>query len=274
MFTNANTGVSSKFMTDLNYKEIGISAIRSAFSAVPFAGQLLNEVAFEYRGRIKQNRLNKFTELLTDFFSQNQAIDLENLKTEDFSDLLESVLQRVVRTKSVEKMNRFKDILITKIQNPNIETDNAEIYLDLVYSLNEDEINILNNHQVFDKHFDKDKETLDGLEHDLLLSKDSLEQEAKTKEKGYVNNYDRVAQDIQELQQTINDRKLKLKALQQFREPKFYALTSDQFLYYKQSLYSKGLLIDSGIGAIGVRPFQVMSITEFGKEFISFVIRQ
>jgi hypothetical protein len=31
------------------------------------------------------------------------------------------------------------------------------------------------------------------------------------------------------------------------------------------------LLIDSGIGRFGVDTFQMMSITEFGKEFVEFI---
>ena len=41
-------------------KELMISAVRSALGAVPFAGQALNEVFFEYRGRIKHHILDIF----------------------------------------------------------------------------------------------------------------------------------------------------------------------------------------------------------------------
>ena len=71
-------------------KEVEISLIRSLFSAMPIIGQALNEVVFEMRGRVKQERLNKFTEIFAEYFMGKADFDINALKTEDFGDLLEA----------------------------------------------------------------------------------------------------------------------------------------------------------------------------------------
>lgn len=86
-------------MDNLEKKEIGVSLTKALFSNIPYVGQILSEVFFEYRGRIKQERLNKFTVLLSDYFSQNCDFNIKNIQSEDFGDLLESVIKRVIQTK-------------------------------------------------------------------------------------------------------------------------------------------------------------------------------
>ncbi len=78
---------------------------------------------------------------------------MENLKTEEFSDLFEAVLRRVTQTKSKEKHKRFRDVLIHHIKNPDPDIDNSETYLDAITSLNEMSINILKEHQQFDNAY-------------------------------------------------------------------------------------------------------------------------
>lgn len=47
-------------------KEFLTSTSKSLFGVIPFAGTAFTELVFEYNGRIKQKRLNKFIELLID----------------------------------------------------------------------------------------------------------------------------------------------------------------------------------------------------------------
>ena len=252
-------------------KEIGISLLKSVFSNIPYAGQILSEVFFEYRGRRKQNRLNKFTELLSEYFSSNAEINLENLKSEDFSDLLEAVLKRVVDTKSEEKLRRFKDILINSISQ-NIDYDNSERYLDLVKNLSEVEIEILKNHQLFDSKFDEryDKEKINQ---ELLIEfEKNVTFEYELKEKGLANNWENAVSKFKATKNAIRAFKEQNKQVYIYRTATFYNIEEDEFLYSKQKLFSLGLLIDSGSGKFDYKPFQLMSITEFAKKFLYFII--
>src|SRR5690606_3919762 len=119
---------------------------KSIFGAVPFVGSLFDELFFEYNGRIKQKRLNHFIEILADNFTQESDIKIENIQTEDFNDLFESVLRRVVRTKSEWKLNKFKDILINELNSPTKQIELVELYLDLISDLSEEELTILYHH--------------------------------------------------------------------------------------------------------------------------------
>jgi len=62
------------------YKEAGVSVVRSLFSAVPYAGGALNEIFFDYRSRVKQNRINAFADMLAEFFLEHSDIEPESLK--------------------------------------------------------------------------------------------------------------------------------------------------------------------------------------------------
>ena len=86
-------------------KEIGVSAIKVAIGAIPFAGTALNEVIFEGRGRLKQERINNFILMLQDYMENlsESDIDFNYMKSEEFSDIIESVLIRVSNTRSLEK---------------------------------------------------------------------------------------------------------------------------------------------------------------------------
>ena len=225
----------------MDSKEIFISTVKSIFGIVPFAGNALDEVVFEYRGRVKQNRLNQFVELLSEFFSSNQDVDLENLKSEDFGDLFESVLKRVVQTKSLEKQKRFRDVLIRQIVNSSAEVDNSEIYLDLISSLSEDEIRILYHHRVFPNNFTPLEIVDQELHSELNKEEADLKKESELKQKGVANNYSAVVSKISDTRNKIADNEKKRQELQKIRAHEFYELTELKFLYYKQSLFSKGL---------------------------------
>lgn len=259
-------------MSSVDKKEVATSVVKSAFAAIPYAGQILNEIFFDYRGRIKQERLNKFTKLLSDYFSNNSDIELEKMKNEDFSDLLEAVLRKVVFTKSEEKLIRFRDILTNSIKSEPQQLENSEIYLDLVSSVSEVEIEILLNHRVFDKTYELKRENLHNLQGDLEKFKELQKKELKIYQDGYANNYDKSGILLNQKNTEINKLKFEIDSLDKFRQHSFYRLNEDRFLYYKQKLQSLGLLIDRGIGGFGVRSFDRMSITEFGKDFLSFIL--
>jgi hypothetical protein len=118
-----------------NTKEVLQSTVKSLFGAIPYAGTAFNEVFFDYHSRIKQNRLNNFTEILAEYFEQHQDIQIDNIKTEHFADIFETVLKRVVQTKSKSKLKRFRTILINELKNPTEQIELVDLYLDLITTL-------------------------------------------------------------------------------------------------------------------------------------------
>lgn len=251
-------------------KEIGISIVKAAFSNIPFAGQLLTEVLFEYRGRIKQNRLNMFTEMLSQYFSENSEVVIENMRSEDFSDLLELVLRKVVDTKSEEKLRRFKDILVNSIVT-DIDYNNSERYLDLVSSLTETDIQILKRHELFDSSFE-DRFDYQKINQKLLGDlEENMNEEIKLRDEGYANNWQRAVSQFNAVKASMRTFEEQNKSVEIFRNAEFYGIENSEFLYSKQKLFSLGLLIDSGAGKYDYKPFHMMSITEFAKKFLEFI---
>ena len=252
-------------MVKIDSEEILNSTAKSIFGVVPFAGNALDELFFEYNGRIKQKRLNHFVEILAESFSQDSGINIDNIKTEDFSDLFESVLRRVVQTKSELKLNRFKDILMKELNVPTKQTELIEIYLDLINSLSEEELSILYYHKHFDLNFEKEIDRMNVLKDKL----NTINQNSK-KENVQIDGIQLESEDA-DIQNQIKVIEDWLDDLRKYKTADYYNLDEHRFMFYKQRLFSKGLLIDNRMDRIGNLPFYNMGITEFGMEFIAFI---
>ena len=249
----------------MNKKEILTSTAKSLFSLIPYAGTAISELVFDYNGRIKQNRLNKFVEILAEGFTNNSEINIDNIQTENFNDLFEAVIKRVFTTKSELKLKRFKDILFKELINPTNDSEVKDIYLDLITNLSEEELYILYEHRHFDKIYNDELAEKNKIQEKLNLARENKKRET------IVIGESKFSQIIRTLEAElalINNKHAKFKP---FRNSIYYNITEDKFLFYKQRLYSQALLIDSGIGGIGTKAFEIMSITEFGIEFINFI---
>lgn len=123
--------------------EAGISALKVAIDAIPYVGTALNEAIFECRGRIKQSRINNFVIELGKYIEgNNENIDVNYVKSEQFGDILESIFKEVIRTGVQDKIDRFKKILV-KQMNPSNYNEFTDTFLDIVAKINEKEIQIL-----------------------------------------------------------------------------------------------------------------------------------
>jgi hypothetical protein len=125
-----------------------VTMARSAFAAVPYVGGLLNEVAFDHRARTKQRRMEEFVAGLSAEISlvRQDAIDMAYLRSDNFGDLLEATLRRVVTTGGTEKRERLRRVLVRQMQAP-IPSDYQDLFLDLISAVTEKEIEILGAYQ-------------------------------------------------------------------------------------------------------------------------------
>ena len=62
----------------------------------------------------------------------NKEIDSSNFETEDFIDTIELVFMKVMNTKSVFKIERFKNIIVNQILEPETE---HHLFRKYIYSL-------------------------------------------------------------------------------------------------------------------------------------------
>jgi hypothetical protein len=259
-------------MNKIILQESGVSALKAAFSNIPFVGGLLSELVFDLRSRIKQERINSFVEKLGDFLGNNPTINYEALTSEDFSDLFEAVLKRVAETKSKQKHERFKEIIAGYITLPTATIDNASIFLDLLNDLDEVAIVILQHHQFFNEKFANADQELYRIEQSLSPLKEKLDKEKALYNEGFANNFGHVTNEVDIAQSKQRELKQEIARMEQFRKGEFYGLNENDFLFYKQLLHSKGLLSDNLSGAaVGGGQFHYMHTSEFGRRFIAFI---
>ncbi len=74
-------------------KQYAISILKGAIGAVPIAGTFINEVIFEARARLKQERIISFIEKFADYVNSKNSdnINLEDIEKDDFGEIIISV---------------------------------------------------------------------------------------------------------------------------------------------------------------------------------------
>lgn len=128
-------------------EEALIIVTKGTIGGIPFVGTLLNEALFESRSRLKQARLNAFFEKMVPRITQleEEKIDKDHLRSEEFSDFFEELLQKVVKTKSEEKLELFRRVLLGAIMG-NKSPDFSTLFLNILDELTVDEIKVFREH--------------------------------------------------------------------------------------------------------------------------------
>ena len=219
---------------------IQLGLLGSAFgeallSRVPGGVGLLTDTFIRHRNMIKQERVyDLLEELKKDVESMDShEFDQEYLRNEEFSDILESILWRVVNTASEEKVHRFKMILLNEMKHT-YKSDFKETFLDIVSRINEDQILILN-------HFREAK---------------GSEPESNP-EWGVIDGGDAEGEGAEV---SLNHKR----NLLGFAEAKY--------LFYVQDLVSKSLLYDDSVGVYGgAKTYTYLKITPFGEGFLGSI---
>lgn len=253
-------------------KEISKTLIKSLFGAVPYIGTMLDEVFFEYRSRVRQERLNQFVEAFKEYIEVIDIgeIDIDNLKSEEFVDVLESILKSVANNRNKSKVEYFKKILANQIKQDSYN-DFTETYLDIISKLNEIQIRILKNHYEIRKPIKELELKQKQLRNDIRQVEENIVHLKFRRLRGDQSrigrNRLRIAQiesEIKEIQDLIDDKGI-------IRNAKYYDLKQGEYLFYIQDLVSKSLLIDKGIGKMDSKPYQLMTISDFGRSFLEFL---
>lgn len=99
-----------------------------------------------YRSSLKQKRMIQFSNSLKIIFEKElgESIDEYNFETEDFVDIIDSIFNKVLNTKSEKKLDRFKAIIVNQIKS---NSDLAQVFIDLITKLNDIEVDILYSFQ-------------------------------------------------------------------------------------------------------------------------------
>ncbi|MEM7106437.1 MAG: hypothetical protein AAF502_25135 [Bacteroidota bacterium] len=253
------------------FQEKGSTALRALIEAIPYVGGSINTM-IDHRNRVKQKRLNHFVELLRQYFEgqKEDRIKLHVLDTEEFGDLFESVISRVVKTKSEEKLNRFKNILVNQLSESQ-KFDFSETYLDLVFFLSDKQIEILILHAMIPEKVSSYYEEIPNLRNEIETLNGVLFKEKQLKENGKANDYDLIQKSIHRKKKVLSKKINRTEEVKKARSPETYQIEETEYNILVQDLVGKSLLMDLGASLERVNPFEVLAITDFGLDFLNFV---
>ena len=116
------------------------------------AGALASQF-FGLRGQLKMARANSFVIELGKYMQSVKGdFEWENANREDFGDILEEVINKVIRTSSEKKRERFKLTVAGQIINP-LPYDYISRFINLIEMLSEEQIIILKTYVSTEEEF-------------------------------------------------------------------------------------------------------------------------
>lgn len=135
-------------MKKVTKKEYSISTIKGLIGAVPAVGTFFNEIIFEARSRIKQDRINSFIEELAEYMDDvsESELDLASLDAGDFGDILEEIIISVSKTSAKHKTDIFKRILKNELGFEKKKNDEILRYIAITNSLGSIQFKILSTY--------------------------------------------------------------------------------------------------------------------------------
>lgn len=257
-------------------KEGGISTLKGLIGAIPFAGTALNEAIFEARGRIKQNRVNKFIKEFSEFLGQfsEEEMNLEQIGKEEFGDFFEELIIKVAKTSSTIKLKALQNLLANQLIEPK-GIEYADLFLNIAGNLQEKQIPILHgfNENLSSTYIDysgqliEEKRQLNTLEKELkdeYWNLDSAEDAYSVPEiQDLERKIENLKKEIEKTKEIVDEYSKPFKA-------ETYNCTRYEFNYLVQDLANKGLVVDMGV-KYGAEPLDLVEITGLGMDLIEFI---
>ena len=152
---NNNENESRDFYSKLNLtlKETNISLLKTKINFLPVFGPIINEFLFDLAGRIKQERVNKFVDVLAIKLNkiETTSIKTDYLKSEDFYDLTNKIFEHASKSKDDFKRQFLANIYFDSIKFSKSKNEMTLVFSDFITSMTANHINIL--------HFVKNYET-------------------------------------------------------------------------------------------------------------------
>lgn len=261
-----------------NEKALGEAMLKDFFGRIPVIGFALNEYIFDRRSRIKQDRLNDFSELLMERFTENfdGEIDLDRIKSEEFGDVFESVIQRVLKTSDRKKLERFRDILIGYMKADK-ESEFVETFLDITERVSEKQIEILKVYAEVQEGLNREIELILEAKEGIEQVKTKLENIKALAKQGLTKSQDSMVKwqkEIASLESKRVKAETRLDDLVARKGAKAFNLEEGEFQFYVQDLVSKSLLRDEQNRDWIEREVPSRVTTEFGFRYLGFVLSE
>ncbi len=257
----------------INKKELGIGLLKGFIGVIPSVGTLLNEVLFDTRARIKQERLNSFIIEFGEFIKNKLEFvgDLNEFDQENFSDVFEEILISVTKTNARHKINIFKKILLKQFDTSEKSSDDTLRYINLTNSITLFQFNILTNFNSLSDKVQMFRVNIVEAENDVAETQMMLQKEIRLGSKGFANNSSLYEERIKASQQSI---KSKRKAVNENINPSdhnLYNLGQENFIIEIHDLIGKGLLQDLSLETVYISPLELFKITRLGRKYMEYV---
>lgn len=249
---------------------------KGLIGALPFVGTALNELLFDARGRMKQERINKFVQAFHAYLAGLQEGDLhvDQIEKEDFGDFFEALLVRVARNHSEQKREAFLRLLSNQLRRPS-DIDYALLFVDIISELHEKQIPIL------DRFYLSQPECTMHLRIQTKLFRLRQEYSEMTTFKNRMENdiyaegmldigtgTGKINQKIKETHDQIISSETEVQRYDASHLPVTYGLTTEEFFTLTQDLCNKGLLTDFS-SRYSYNPLSVLEISELGKRLMA-----
>lgn len=256
----------------MDKKEIIDSVGKISLKLLGPLGSIMEEMMYGYGSRVRAKRLTNFFEKLKGYLeTKSDTQFIEKLSNEDFYDVFESVIKKASKTRSEYKLNRLRDIVIKQIENPVPDIDKTEIFIELVDQTTEVELKIMMAYQEYYALMGSYNFNLMAADNELSRLAEALKREKILKDTGKANNYNWTSDRFHDMA----NRKLKtIKTIDELKKTldfKAFGIDSSTFVYYKQSLISKGLMYDNGVGKNDYEPLFLLILTELSGEFMEYL---
>ncbi len=267
--------------------EYGKSTLKGLFGAIPIFGTFINEILFEARSRIKQDRINEFVRELSEYLQSRSQIqiDFSDVDQGNIGDVFEEVLLSVSRTSARHKIEAFKKILYDQIVPNTTKVQDAQRAISITNQISEIQFRILSAFYHTSDLLLRYRSQISEMQHEksdiigekILLAKEiGFMSESSEKEEVKLNYYKKRLIKLEEKTQNIEELiKRNTGALTDEANPndhKYFNLDWQIYLLEVQDLISKGLLYDHVFDSKLIQANQYFGITKLGRWYIGTVI--
>lgn len=260
-----------------NEKALSQAMLKHMFGQIPIVGWGINEYLFDRRSRIKQERVNRFCEVLQNAMSNilEEEIDFDYMKSDEFGDIFESVINKVLQTSSEEKIKRFRDILVGTLTGTR-DIEFAETYLDIVSKISETQVEILETYARKGNELNNNSSQTNEVNDKLNEVKTKLNSIRSSKKTLGIDNSswseDELQRQSEQLQEKLKLLENKKEEISLFRRSSYFKLEEGEYEFYLQDLVSKGLLKNHFLNTMGSISSPTRSVSEFGSRFLVFIL--
>jgi len=104
---------------------------KSIIEKIPYIGSIISNAYFEVRSRKFMNRLKLFCKQLDTEVKKLKEEKIDNLflQSDEFSDIIDEVFQKVLKTSNEERIRAYRNILIGSMSKTHPPYDEIEIFL-------------------------------------------------------------------------------------------------------------------------------------------------